>query len=71
MKVIMTLVKKAALPVIGLALTASAAGCVTHSEAQADHREPAKAETAYYHNQVGNSDNDIETYDRWRQLFGS
>ena len=66
-----TLVKKAALAVIALALAASATGCVGNTKALADRRKPAMAETAYYHDQVGNSDNDIETYDRWRQLFGS
>jgi hypothetical protein len=38
---------------------------------QADRRKPAKAEVAYYHDQVGNSDKGTETYDRWRRLFGS
>jgi hypothetical protein len=71
MKVIRTLVKKAALSVIALALAASATGCMADTKTQADRRKPAKAETAYYHDQVGNSANDIETYDRWRQLFGS
>ena len=67
--------KKAALSVIALALAASATGCMADTKTQADRRKPAKAETAYYHDQLGNShndsDNDIETYDRWRQLFGS
>jgi hypothetical protein len=63
--------EKAALAVIALASTASATGCVADTKAQADRRKPAKAETAYYHDQVGNSDNRIETYNRWRQLFGS
>jgi outer membrane PBP1 activator LpoA protein len=75
MRVIRALVKKAALPAIVLALAASATGCVADTKAEADRREPANAKTVYYHDQVGNSDNDsdndIETYDRWRQLFGS
>jgi outer membrane PBP1 activator LpoA protein len=71
MKVMRTLVKKAALPVIALALAVSATGCVADTKAQADRRKPAKAGAAYYHDQVENSANDVETYDRWRQLFGS
>ena len=65
------LVKKAALAVIALALSAGAIGCVADNRAQADRRKPAMAEGAYYRDQVGNSKNHIETYDRWRQLFGS
>jgi hypothetical protein len=71
MRLIRALLKKAAIPVIALAVVASATGCVADTKAQADRREPAKAKTVYYDNQVGNSANDIETYDRWRQLFGS
>jgi hypothetical protein len=75
MRVIRALVKKAALPAIVLALAGSASGCVADTKAEADRREPAKAKTVYYHDQIENlhndSDNDIETYDRWRQLFGS
>jgi outer membrane PBP1 activator LpoA protein len=70
-KVMKTLVKKAALPAIALALAASATGCVADSKVKAARREPAKAKTVYYHDQLGNSHNDIQTYDRWRQLFGS
>ena len=66
-----TSLKEAALAVIALALSASATGCVADTNAQPDGRKPAKAATAYYHNQVGKPVNDIETYDRWRQLFGS
>ena len=69
------LVKKAALPAIALALAASATGCVADTKAEADRREPAKSKTVYYHDRVENlhndSDDDIETYDLWRQLFGS
>jgi hypothetical protein len=54
-----TLGKRAALPVIALGLAASATGCVA-DKAQADRRNPAKAETTYYHDQLGNSDNDIQ-----------
>jgi len=75
MRVMRALLKKAAFPAIALALAASATGCVADTKAEADRREPAKAKTVYYHDQVENldndSDNDIETYDRWRQLFGS
>jgi hypothetical protein len=75
MRVIRALVKKAALPAIALALAASATGCAANTKVAEDRREPAKTKTVYYHDQVGNShndsDNDIETYDRWRQLFGS
>ena len=65
------LVKEAALAAIALAFAASATGCVADTKAQADGRKAARAEIAYYHYEVGNSGNDIETYDRWRQLFGS
>ena len=58
MKVLRTLGKKA-LPVIASALAASATGCVA-DKAQADRRNPAKAEMTYYHDQVGNSDSDIQ-----------
>jgi hypothetical protein len=51
--------KKAVLPVIALALAASATGCVA-DKAQADRRNPAKAETTYYDDQVGSSDSDIQ-----------
>jgi hypothetical protein len=54
-----TLGKKAALFAIGLALAASATGCVA-DQAQADRRNPANAETTYYHAQVGSSDSDIQ-----------
>ncbi len=69
------IVKKAALPAIALALAASATGSVADTKAEADRREPAKSKTVYYHDRVENlhndSDDDIETYNRWRQLFGS
>jgi hypothetical protein len=42
------LVKKAALPVIALALAASATGCAAGTKAQADLGKPAEADTAYY-----------------------
>jgi hypothetical protein len=71
MKVMRTLMTKAALAFIALALAASAASCVADRKAQTDHRKPTKTGTAYYHEQLENSDNDIETYDRWRYLFGS
>lgn len=59
MKVMKTLGKKVAPFAIGLALAASATGCVA-DKAQADRRNPAKAETTYYHAQVGSSDSDIQ-----------
>jgi hypothetical protein len=54
-----TLGKKVALFAIGLALAASATGCVA-DKAEADRRNPAKADTTYYHAQVGSSDSDIQ-----------
>jgi hypothetical protein len=66
-----TSLKEAALAVIALVLSASATGCVADNNARPNGHKPAKAATVYYHNQVGKSVNDIETYDRWRQLFGS
>jgi len=75
MRVIRALVKRAALPAIALALAGSVTGCVADTKVEADRLEPAQAKTVYYHDQLGNShndsDNDIETYNRWRQLFGS
>jgi hypothetical protein len=64
MKVMRTLVKKAALPVIAMALAVS----VADTKAQPESRKPANA--AHYHDQVKNSCNETETYDLWRQLFG-
>jgi hypothetical protein len=58
MKVLRTLGKKA-LPVIASALAASATGCVA-DKAQADRRNPAKAEASYYHDQAGSSNSDIQ-----------
>jgi hypothetical protein len=66
-----TLVRKAALLVIALSSVASASGCAADPKAQADRGKPAKGAAVYYHDQVETSANDIETYDRWRQLFGS
>jgi hypothetical protein len=60
MTVMKTLVKKAALLIIALALTVSAPGCVADREAQADRRKPAKADTAYYQHEAGNSYSQIE-----------
>ncbi len=54
-----TLVKKAALPVIASAL-AGTTGCVADTKAQADHRRPAKADTAYYQHKAGNSYSQIQ-----------
>jgi hypothetical protein len=50
------------------------AGCSTYEtgtpKAAVNYQEdPASGQKV--HDQVGKSDNDIETYDRWRQLFGS
>jgi CheY-like chemotaxis protein len=55
MKVMKTLLKRAALPVIASALAASATGCVADTKAQADLRKPAKADTAYYDHKAGNA----------------
>jgi hypothetical protein len=55
-----TLVKKAALPVIASALATSTTGCVADTKAQADHRKPAKADTAYYQHKAGNSYSQIQ-----------
>jgi hypothetical protein len=60
MKVMKTLVKKAALLVIALALAVSAPGCVADPEAQADRRKPAKADTAYYQHKAGDSYSQIQ-----------
>ncbi len=60
MKIMKTLVKRAALPVIASALAASATGCVADTKAQADHRKPAKADTAYYQHKAGNSYSQIQ-----------
>ena len=65
------LVKRLALAAIALALAASATGCVADTKPQADRFRPAKTETAYQDDPSGTSDKDIETYDRWRYLFGS
>ena len=58
---------------LAVTLLVGLTGC--QSAITADRLEPAQAKTVYYHDQLGNShndsDNDIETYDRWRQLFGS
>jgi hypothetical protein len=50
---------------------AGAPGCVADTKRHADYFKPAKLETTYYHDPLESSDNDIETYDRWRYLFGS
>ncbi len=55
-----TLVKKAALPVVALALAASATGCATDTKAQADHRKPVKVDTAYYQHKAGDSYSQIQ-----------
>jgi outer membrane PBP1 activator LpoA protein len=65
MKVMRTLLKKAALlPVIALALAASATGCAADTKAQTDRRKPAKADTAYYQHKAGNSYSQIQ----WARL---
>jgi hypothetical protein len=48
-------VEKVALPVSALTLAACATGCLADTKAQANRREPAKAETAYYQHKAGNS----------------
>jgi outer membrane PBP1 activator LpoA protein len=60
MKVMKTLVKKAALPVIAAALAASATGCAADTKAQANLRKPAKTDTAYYQHKAGNSYSQIQ-----------
>jgi hypothetical protein len=50
-----TLVKRAVFPITASALPASTTGCVADTKAQADHRKPAKADTAYYQHKAGNS----------------
>ena len=52
--------QKAALPVIASALAASTTGCMADTKAQADHRKPAKADTAYYQHKAGNSYSQIQ-----------
>ena len=66
-----TLIKRPALAAIVLALAAGATGCAADTKLQADRFKPAKIETTYYDDPARTSDNDIETYDRWRYLFGS
>ena len=50
------LIKRAALPVIALALAVSATGCAVNTKAQADRSNPAKGQAVYYRNQVRNSE---------------
>ena len=50
------LIKRAALPVIALALAASATGCAANTKAQAARSNAAKGEAVYYHDQVRNSE---------------
>jgi hypothetical protein len=66
-----TLIKRPTVTALALTLAAGASGCVADTKRHADYFEPAKLETTYYHDPLESSDNDIETYDRWRYLFGS
>jgi hypothetical protein len=66
-----TLIERPTVAALALTLAAGAPGCVADTKRHADYFKPAKLETTYYHDPLESSDNDLETYDRWRYLFGS